>query len=89
MLLPEVATGGVLWKKVFLEISQYLCENTCTRVSFLYSCSLRHRGFNFVKSLREPFFREHLRGDAFVLHKPRLSFFIEVFEYDCALDQGC
>lgn len=56
---------------------------------FYTVASLRHRGFHFVKPLREPFFREHLRGDAFVLHKPRLSFFIEVFEYDCALDQGC
>ena len=31
----EAATGGVLWKKVFLEISQNPQENTCARVSFL------------------------------------------------------
>ena len=30
----EVATGGVLCKKVFLEISQNSQENTCARVSF-------------------------------------------------------
>ena len=32
---PEAATRGVLYKKVFLEISQTLQENTCARVSFL------------------------------------------------------
>ena len=31
----EAATGGVLWKKVFLEISENSQENTCARVSFL------------------------------------------------------
>ena len=31
----EVATGGVLYKKVFLEISQNSQENKCARVSFL------------------------------------------------------
>ena len=31
----EAATEGVLWKKVFLKISQNSQENTCARVSFL------------------------------------------------------
>ena len=31
----EAATGGVLYKKVFLKISQNSRENTCARVSFL------------------------------------------------------
>ena len=31
----EAATRGALWKKVLLEISQNLQENTCARVSFL------------------------------------------------------
>ena len=31
----EAATRGVLWKKVFLEISQNSQQNTCGRVSFL------------------------------------------------------
>ena len=31
----EAATWGVLWKKVFLKISQNSQENTCARVSFL------------------------------------------------------
>ena len=30
----EALTGGVLWKKVFLEISQNSRENTCATVSF-------------------------------------------------------
>ena len=34
-ILPEAATGGVLWEKVFLEILQNSQENTCARVSFL------------------------------------------------------
>ena len=34
-LIIEAATRGVLWKKVFLEISRNLQENTCARVSFL------------------------------------------------------
>ena len=35
VVLSEAATRGVLWKEVFLEISQNSQENTCTRVSFL------------------------------------------------------
>ena len=31
--IAEAATGGVLWKKVFLEISQNLPENTFDRAS--------------------------------------------------------
>ena len=31
----EAVTRGVLWKNVFLEISQNSQENTCARVSFL------------------------------------------------------
>ena len=30
----EAATGGFLWEKVFLEISQNLLENTYAKVSF-------------------------------------------------------
>ena len=33
--LSEVATGGVLLEKVFLEIPQNSQENTCGKVSFL------------------------------------------------------
>ena len=33
--VTEAAPGSVLWKKVFLEISQNSEENACARVSFL------------------------------------------------------
>ena len=34
-IYKEAATTGVLWKKVFLEISQNSQEKTCARASFL------------------------------------------------------
>ena len=34
-IITEVATKGVLWKKVFFEIWQNSQEDTCVRVSFL------------------------------------------------------
>ena len=51
--LSEAATRGVLWKTLFLEVSQNSQENTCATVSFL----LWHRCFpvNFGKFLRKPF----------------------------------
>ena len=48
-VLSEAATGGVLWKKVFLEISQNSQENTCVRVSFLIKLQAS------TKFLRTPF----------------------------------
>ena len=33
-LESEAATGGVLWKKTFLKISQISQENTCVGISF-------------------------------------------------------
>ena len=67
--LWEAATRGVIWKKVFLEISQNSQENTCVRVSFLIKDFFNfikkrfwHRGFpvNFPKFLRTPFYRTYL-----------------------------
>ena len=43
----EAATGGVLYKKVFLEISQNSQENTCARVSFLIK--LQASSLQFIK----------------------------------------
>ena len=37
----EAATGGVLWKKLFLKISQYSQENTCVGVSFNKTAGLK------------------------------------------------
>ena len=41
----EAATGGVLYKKVFLKISINSQENTCARVSFL----IKLLACNFIK----------------------------------------
>ena len=48
------ATRGVLWKKVFLKISQNSQENTCARVSFLIK--LQAWGHPISKNT---FFTEH------------------------------
>ena len=67
---PEAATGSVLQKKVFLEISQSSQENTCARVSLL----IKLQACNFVKKetlaqvftcefceiFKSTFFTEHL-----------------------------
>ena len=44
-LMREAATRGVLYKKVFLEISQNSRENTCARDSFLIVAGLRPQAF--------------------------------------------
>ena len=67
-ICSEAATRGVLWKKVFLEISKNIQENTCVRVSFfrklqalglatLLKKRLRYRCFpvNFAKFLSTSF----------------------------------
>ena len=35
LVLLKAATRGILWNKVFLEISQNSQENTCAKVPFL------------------------------------------------------
>ena len=45
--MTEAATRGVLFTKVFLEISQNSQENTCVRVSFLIK--LQAWACNFIK----------------------------------------
>ena len=49
----EASIRGALWRKVFLEISQNLQENTCARVSFFRK--LQASGLNFAKLLTAPF----------------------------------
>ena len=51
--VTEPTTGGVLKKKVALEILQNSQENTCAKVSFLIKKGLWHKCFpvNFVKFL--------------------------------------
>ena len=55
----EAATGGVLWEKVLLEISQNSQENTCPRVSFLMKFD-RCFPVDLAKFLMTPFLTEHL-----------------------------
>ena len=45
MLKTEVATRGVLYKNVFLEIPQNSQKNTCARVSSL----IKLQAYNFIK----------------------------------------
>ena len=75
-IFAEAATRGVLWKKVFLEISQNSQENTCVRASFLIK--LQAQACNFIKKetltqvfpyefceiSKSTFFTEHLRATA-------------------------
>ena len=44
--LAEAPTGGVIYKKLFLEISKNSQENTCAIVSFLIKL---HQASNFIK----------------------------------------
>ena len=53
--VSEAATGGVLYKKVFLEISQNSQENTYARVSFLMKLQAE-----FCEISKKKFFTEHL-----------------------------
>ena len=58
-----VARRCLVFKEVFLKISQNSQENTCTRASFLIKLkTIWRRCFlvNFAKFIRPPFFIEHL-----------------------------
>ena len=81
---PTEAAGGVLWEKVFLEISQNSQENTCARDSSLIKLQavtglrpatllkkrLWHRCFsvNFVKFPRTPFLQNTSGRMLLILH---------------------
>ena len=69
VLITEAAPRGVLWKKVFLEISQNSLENACIRVSFLVNLQasalqketlVRVFSCEFCKFSKNTFFTEHL-----------------------------
>ena len=55
-VFSEAATKGVLFKTVFLEISQKSQENTCARVSFL----IRLQACEFCEISKNTFLTEHL-----------------------------
>ena len=85
LLITEVATGGVLWKKLFLKISQNSQENTYTRVSFLiklqapFATLLKKRPWHsFIKkeTLAQVFsceFWEIFKGTFFTEHLRRTA----------------
>ena len=61
---PEAATVGVLWKKVFLEISQNSQENTCARDSFLIKVSGTGFSCEICEISKNTFFTEYLQMTA-------------------------
>ena len=66
MIIKEAATRGVLCKKVFLEISENLQENTCATASFLIK--LQALFFNKVVGLRPEacnFIKKETLGNVF------------------------
>ena len=66
MIKARSSHRGVLWKKLFLKISQYSQENTCAGVSFWLS--LLKRDFNtgvFIwRNIKSTCFEERLRTTA-------------------------
>ena len=69
----EAATGGVLYKKVFLQISQNFQENTCASVSFFKKKDFIKKetlvqvfSWEFCKICNNVFFTEHLWATASV-----------------------
>ena len=79
ILQLEVATRGVLWKKLFLKISQNSQKNTSARVSFLTKLQASELqlykketlalvfSWEFCEIFKNTFFTEHLRTAASVL----------------------
>ena len=86
ILVSEAATGGVLWKKVFLEIWQNSQENTSARVSFCCwprACNFINKetlaqvvSVEFCQISKNTFFTEHLREAASVV-----SWYLMNFDY--------
>ena len=55
----EATTGGVLWKKVFLKISQNSQENTCVEVSFIINLQASVFACEFCENYKNTFFAKH------------------------------
>ena len=67
-LLAEAAAGGVLWKKVFSEISQNSQENTCASCSFIKKETLAQVfSCEFCKISKNNFSTENLGTTASML----------------------
>ena len=68
---PKAATKCVLWKNVFLEISQISQENTCTRVPFFNKVAgPKSQACNFIKkkNFKKTIFTEYLWTTASEAH---------------------
>ena len=78
----EAVTAGVLWKEMFLKISQNSQENTFAKVSFLISCRLESCDFIQKQALSQvlifefrEIFKKNLLQDTFVRLLLKLSSF--------------
>ena len=70
IVISEAATGGVLWKKLFLEILQNSRENTCARqvCNFIKKeTSAQVFSFKFCEISQNTFLTEHLWATASVI----------------------
>ena len=87
----EAVTAGVLWKEMFLKISQNSQENTFAKVSFLISCRLESCDFIQKQALSQvlifefrEIFKKNLLQDTFVRLLLKLSsFFVKL--HACSL----
>ena len=80
--------SGVLWKKVFLEISPNSQENTCARVSFWWSCRRLAQvlSYEFCKIYKNKiFYRTSLDDWFFLVAMPDLFALQTVFFSRCFL----
>ena len=97
MIYPEAATGGILQKKVFLEVSRNSQENTCPESLFnkvnnnkglrpatLLKKRLCHRCFpvNFAKFLRTPFLQNTSGRLLLYIHKFWIRHLHSTFKFD-------
>ena len=95
--ISEEATRGVLWKTLFIKISQNPHENNCTRVFFNKVAGIRtatllkHRlwqvfSCEFFEILKNTSFTEHLQMNASEIWKvptfPNLQMAVSVFISD-------
>ena len=81
----EAATRDVLWKKVFLEISQNSQENTGARVSFLLKLQALGLRTPFLQNISERLF---LILPVPISNKERRLTYISIFAFLCGASKG-
>ena len=60
----EVATGRVLWKKLFLKISQY-SQESCRPATFKKQAPTQVFSSEYCRNFKNTYFEEHLLTAAF------------------------